>query len=52
MVAAFVCGIGGYLVAELALHSRPHPTHWFFAVVMGALGYLATELVVRWREPF
>lgn len=44
-----VFGLTGYVFAEIALGTRPHPLHWLSALVGAVLGYLLGWLWYHWR---
>ncbi len=48
-IGIVVFGLTGYVLAEIALGTRPHPLHWLSALVGAVLGYLLGWLWYRWR---
>ncbi len=40
----------GYLGAEGAMASNPHPLHWIAAALIAVIGYWAGEVWRRWRR--
>lgn len=45
-------GMVGYVAVEIALASKPHPTHWIVTVVLALLAFGGVEAFERGRNPF
>ena len=46
-VTAFVLGVTGYFLGEMALGGRGHPLHWVAGLAGIFIGYLLGKLIVR-----
>lgn len=45
-------GMVGYVAVEIAMASKPHPTHWIVTVVLALLAFGGVGAFERGRNPF
>ena len=50
--AAVLVGAIGYVAAEMALASKPHPTHWFVTLLIALIAFGGAEAIYRQKNPF
>ena len=52
ILAAIFAGLIGYAGVEMALPSRPHPTHWLVTVFFALVAFGGAEAIERRRNLF